>query len=107
MFFVELIEDYCFGGVVVVEIVWQVGVFYQFIQQFLWEIVFLVVEVVLVKQYWYVGDFLVVGWGIFIGRKFMCSGIGVNYFGIVIYICGNFIGGVFMCFYQIQMGQVW
>lgn len=67
VFFVQLIQNDCIGRVVVIEVIWQISVFDQFIQQFLWEVVFVIGEIFLFKQNWDIGNFLVIRWGIFIG----------------------------------------
>lgn len=72
MLFTQLIQNHGTGRVAVTEVARQVGTFYQFIQQFLREAVFMIGEVTPVKQNRYTGDFPS-GQTVCLSRKSSCA----------------------------------
>ena len=106
MLFAQLIQNDRTGRVTVTEVTRQVSAFYQLIQQFLREAVFVVAEVAPVKQNRNTRDFPVARRGIFTGRELVRPRVRANHFRIAVHTRSNFTGRTFMRFHQTQAGQV-
>ena len=106
MLFTQLIQDHGTGRVAVAEVARQVGTFYQFIQQFLREAVFMIGEISPVKQNRNTRDFPVARRRVFPGRKFMRPCVGTNHFRVAVHASSNFTSRTFVSFHQAQTGQV-